>query len=185
MAAWAERRGFRATIIERPFAANFRISSDDPPVALCGVDNALARAALDDVGFARVIEAGLGKGTSDFLAFRFHCFPGPRTAREIWSDTPQETADNPTLELPAYRALAAKGLDRCGLTSLAGRTVGAPFAGAVAATLVVGELIRLANGAHGYDFIDGHLRSLDNRTVATAKVLRPFNPGTTASNKKT
>jgi hypothetical protein len=32
---------------------------------------------------------------------------------------------------PAYQALEATGADQCGLTKLAGRTVGAPFVGAV------------------------------------------------------
>jgi hypothetical protein len=34
-------------------------------------------------------------------------------------------------------------LDRCGVTLLAGKAVGAPFVGAVAATLAVSELLRL------------------------------------------
>jgi len=179
LAAWAERRGFQTTIIERPFGANFRISSAEPQVALCGVDNALARSSLEDVGFARVIEAGLGKGTSEFLALRLHCFPGPRPARKIWDDNIQAVGDAVQLDLPAYRNLAEKGVDKCGLTSLAGRTVGAPFVGLIAASLVIGELIRLANGAHGYDLIDGHLRSLDHKTVVETRAIPIFNPGTT------
>lgn len=177
MAAWAEQRGFKTVIVERPFAADFRVASDEPPVALCGVDNALARACLEDVGFSRVIEAGLGKGTSDFLALRLHCFPGPKPAHAVWSETGD--ADGPKLDLPAYQALAAKGADRCGLTSLAGRTVGAPFVGAVAAALVIAELVRLANGAHTYDFMDAHLRALDRRTVTPSAQLSLVNPGTT------
>jgi hypothetical protein len=102
MAAWAERRGFKTMIVERPFAADFRVSADDPPVALCGVDNALARAALEDVGFSRVIEAGLGKGTSDFLALRLHSFPGPKKARGIWDEAKSTGPDAPKLDLPAY-----------------------------------------------------------------------------------
>jgi hypothetical protein len=86
IASWAEWRGFQTTIIERPFAPNFRVSTEEPPVALYGVDNALARAALEDVGFSRVIEAGLGKRTSEFLALRLHGFPGPRVASAIWDD---------------------------------------------------------------------------------------------------
>ncbi len=58
------------------------------------------------------------------------------------------------------------GADRCGLTSLGGRPVGAPFVGAIVATLVVAELVRLANGAHTQDFMDAHLRGLEKCTVA-------------------
>ena len=76
MALWCEARGFRTSIVERRFAANFRVAGDEPSVALCGVDNALARADLEDVGFSRVIEAGLGAGTQEYLAFQVHTFPG-------------------------------------------------------------------------------------------------------------
>jgi hypothetical protein len=88
--------------------------------------------------------------------------------------------DAAQLDLPAYRDLSEKGADRCGLTSLAGRTVGASFVGMAAATLVIGELIRLADGAHGYDLIDCHLRSVGHKTVIQATTLPILNPGTTA-----
>jgi hypothetical protein len=180
MAAWAQRRGFKADIVERRFAANFRIAADEPQAALCGVDNALARAALEDVGFARIIEAGLGKGTSDFLAFRTHTFPGPRPTRDLWGSAGRAEEAAP-LDLPAYQALAAAGLDRCGLTRLAGRTIGAPFVGAVAAAVVIAELLRLVNGGPLYNLVDGHLRSLDRRTVVASEDLPPFNPGATSA----
>lgn len=177
LAAWAERRGFRTAIVERRFAADFRVGAGEPTVALCGVDNALARAALEDVGFGRVVESGLGGGAGDFMGFRTHTFPASRTARDIWRDSGQ-TAPMRT-DLPAYRALAAAGADRCGLTQLAGRTVGAPFVGATAATTVIGELLRLSNGAHGYELVDGHMGNLTHRTVVPAASAIPFNPGTT------
>lgn len=179
MAAWADSRGFKTAIVERPFTSDFRVAPDEPAVALCGVDNALARSAVEDVGFARVIEAGLGNGTSDYLGFRTHTFPGARKARDLWGAQDQNRSVR--TDLPAYQALAAAGIDRCGLTQLAGRTVGAPFVGAVAACLVIAELLRLANGAHAYDLIDGHLRDLSHSTVAPGGELPPFNPGTTAA----
>jgi hypothetical protein len=177
MAAWADRRGFAASIVERRFAADFRVTQEEPAVALCGVDNTLARAALEDVGFARVIEAGLGNGTSDFLGFRAHVFPGSRRAHDLWRNDGGD--GDIRIDLPAYQALAAAGVDRCGLTQLAGRTVGAPFVGAIAATVVVGELLRMVNGAHAYELVDGHLRDLAHRTVVAGHELPPFNPGTT------
>ncbi|MCP5366738.1 MAG: thiamine biosynthesis protein ThiF [Hyphomicrobiales bacterium] len=179
MADWAERRGFRTAIIERPFGPNVKIRNDEPPLALCGVDNALARSALEDVGFGRVIEAGLGGGPSDFLGFRTHGFPGVRKARDVWN--PCSESFEQRVDLPAYRTLAAAGLDRCGLVQLAGRTVGAPFVGAVAAAAVVGEALRVVNGAHCYDLIDGHLRDLAHRTAVPAQDRAPFNPGSTVA----
>jgi len=179
IAHWAERRGFKTSIVERRFAADFRVGADDPAVALCGVDNALARAALEDAGFARVIEAGLGYGIRDYLGFRTHVFPAPRRARDIWRT--EESTEEILTDLPAYRALTASGADQCGLTQLAGRTVGAPFVGAVAAAVVIGELLRTVNGGHSYELIDGHLRNLDHRTVLQATETGPFNPGSTGA----
>jgi len=177
IAHWADSRGFRTAIIERRFASDFRVGADDPAVALCGVDNALARSALEDAGFARVIEAGLGYGIRDYLGFRTHVFPGSRRAHDIWRA--EENGREIRTDLPAYQALEATGADQCGLTKLAGRTVGAPFVGAVAATVVVGELLRMVNGGHTYELIDGHLRNLDHRTVVPAAAREPFNPGST------
>lgn len=177
MAAWAERRGFVTTIVERRFRPDFRVAEDEPPVALCGMDNALGRAALEEVGFGRVIEAGLGKGVSDFLALRLHTFPGPVRARELWGGVVAETAD--LADRPAYRALRKQGLDECGVTLLAGRTVGAPFVGGVAAALAVSELVRLASGARGYELIDAHLKAPEHRTVLAQPKPSGFNPGIT------
>lgn len=180
MATWADQRGFKTAVVERRFAPNFQIADDEPRVALCGVDNALARAALEDVGFARVIEAGLGKGTQEYLAFQLHTFPGTATAHQLWDQRIETGAETAALiERPAYRALAAGGLDACGLTQLAGRTVGAPFVGMVTSALVVAELIRLSLGAHRYEAIDGSLRTLDYRTAIPAAESEPFNPGIT------
>lgn len=175
MAQWAERRGFRTAIVERRFTDDFRVGAREPAVGLCGVDNALARFALEDVGFGRIVEAGLGGGTSDFLGFRTHVFPGARKARDIWRDG--TSANSVRIDLPAYQALAATGADRCGLTQLAGRTVGAPFVGAIAGAAVIAEVLRMVNGAHGYDLLDGHLKDLGHRTVVQAQDLPPFNPG--------
>jgi hypothetical protein len=111
---------------------------------LCGVDNALGRAALESVGFHRVIEAGLGRGTEEYLAFQVHTFPARRSARERWGGGVTERgAADAMLRLPAYQSLAAAGVDQCGLTMLAGRSVGASFVGAATATIVIAELLRM------------------------------------------
>lgn len=178
MAEWAESRGFQTRIIERRFAADFSVAAEEPAVALCGVDNALARAALEDAGFDYVIEAGLGGG-SDFLAIRLHGFPQIRRARDIWSMVPQGEAD--LLDMPAYRRLLADGADKCGLAQLAGRTVGAPFVGAIAGAMAIAELVRLANGWSTSAIADFHLRSPGQRTVIKQPDGLVCNPGGCAS----
>lgn len=184
MADWCEERGFRTSIVERPFAPNFKIDGNDPRVALCGVDNESARGALEDVGFTKIIEAGLGKGTEEYLAFQLHSFPAGKTARQIWSNDSGTTFQPLVLEKPAYQALAAEGLDKCGLTMLANRSVGASFVGTFTSSLVIAELLRTIMGEHYYDVIDGTLRSLENRNVILPyKTALPFNSGFTTARK--
>ena len=181
MALWCESRGFRSSIVERRFAGDFRVVGDEPRVALCGVDNAAARADLEDVGFERVIEAGLGAGTQEYLAFQAHTFPAQRPARDRWGAQGHQSDADTVAGRPAYRALAQHGLDDCGITTLAGRTVGASFVGAVTAAVVVGELIRMGLGGHRYEVVDGSLRSLELRHAVECTDEAPFNPGTTAA----
>ena len=181
MALWCETRGFRTSIVERRFAADFLVAGDEPRVALCGVDNALARAELEDAGFGRVIEAGLGAGTQEYLAFQVHTFPARRTAKQRWGTEANQSSLDAVAGNPAYRALSQAGLDDCGITTLAGRTVGASFVGAATAAIVVAELIRGGLGGHRYEVVDGSLRSLELRQAIESPDKIPFNPGTTHS----
>lgn len=175
MAEWSERRGFRTTIVERRFDSDFRVSALEPPVALVGVDNALARQAIEDVGFERIIEAGLGKGPQDFLGINLHTFPASKRASAVWQTANAAEAD---ISAPAYRELLDRSGDRCGTVLLAGRSIGAPFVGAVAAALAVAELLRLASGGPRYELISCHLRDLSSRTIFRGDAWVPFNPGT-------
>lgn len=181
MALWCEKRGFRTSIVERRFSADFQIAEDEPRVALCGVDNALARAGLEEVGFGRVIEAGLGAGAREYLAFQVHSFPARRTAKRRWGASAYQLNRETVADNPAYQALAQAGLDSCGIITLAGRTVGASFVGAVTSTLVIAEFIRMAMGEHRYEVIDGSLRSLELCQAVLADECPPFNPGTTTA----
>jgi hypothetical protein len=148
---------------------------------LCGVDNENARAILEDVGFAKIIEAGLGKGTEEYLAFQLHTFPASKTARQIWGNDTITSPQSPALEKPAYQALVAEGLDKCGLTLLANRSVGASFVGTFTSSLIVAELLRITMGECSYEVIDGTLRSLENRNVFVAQKQSSFNAGFTTA----
>ncbi len=164
MAAWAESRGFTSMVVERFFDADFQRRADEPSVALCGLDNALGRQALDMVGFDLVVEAGLGRGHRDFRTMRLHILPGAKAASEIWKPV---KGGEPIDQRPAYRKMLCEGaLDRCGVTLLAGKAVGAPFVGAVAATLALAEVLRLLHGGPIHQLIDLDLQSLEHR-VAT------------------
>jgi hypothetical protein len=176
MAAWVERRGFATDIHERLFDKNFTRHPDEPAVALCGLDNGLGRQALDQVGFDFIVEAGLGRGHRDFRAIRLHTLPAPRRAAHIWG---ADGAGEENQGRPAYSGMLARGeLDRCGVTLLAGKAVGAPFVGAMAATLAIAEVLRLLHGGTLHELIDFDLKALEYRTVVpTGNDFSNPNPG--------
>lgn len=176
MAAWAERRGFQASILERLFEADFKRQAGEPAIALCGLDNAAGRRALDKVGFDMIVEAGLGRGHRDFRTMRLHTLPGARPTSEMWKApiTGEKVEDR-----PAYARLIEDGvLDRCGMTLLAGKAVGAPFVGAVAATLALSEILRLLHGGPVHRLLDLDLLGVDHRTaVLHGDAFSKLNPG--------
>ena len=178
MAEWAESRGFGTSIHERLFDGEFRRQAgEEPAVALCGLDNAEGRQALDKVGFDLVIEAGLGRGHRDFRTIRVHTLPGRKPASEIWKLQP--SVDEEVQKGPAYRRLLSEGvLDQCGVTLLAGKAVGAPFVGAVAATLVLSEVLRVLHGGGVDQVVDLDLLSLEHRVVSrNPRDFSDWNPG--------
>ena len=74
--------------------------------------------------------------------------------------------------------LASGALDRCGVTLLAGKAVGAPFVGAVAATLAVSEVLRLLHGGAVHELIDLDLKAPEYRNaVLTRQDFSTLNPG--------
>jgi len=180
MAAWCEERGFQTTLIERIFASDFNINDSEPALALCGVDNVEARQALNKVGYKRIVEAGLGKGTQEYLALKIHTFPGSRLADQCWKSTNEgNNSLNPLIMQPAYQDLLEKGADRCGLIELAGHSVGASYVGAVASTLVISQVLRLIIGESIDELIDGDLRSSSilSYVIPNQSCSEMFNPG--------
>jgi hypothetical protein len=109
-------------------------------------------------------------------AIRLHTLPGRRSADEIWKPT---AAGDDLADRPAYRKLLSDGeLDRCGVTLLAGKAVGAPFVGAVAACLAISEVLRLLHGGMLHQLIDLDLQSCEQRTlVRQTQRFDTFNPG--------
>lgn len=154
-ASWLEARGFTTRLVERRFDGAQRVASSEPQRALFGVDNAAARRVLENAGFAYVVDAGLGSGYKDFRAMRIRTFPGPSSAAALWASQP---ASNGAEQAAAYRHLLAAGADPCGVTTLATRSVGAPFVGCVAAGHAVAAILRPAAGKGPYPVIDLNLR---------------------------
>lgn len=158
--AWLDARGFDTYLLESRFGKWTTRTAEDPAVALCGVDNPAARAALEHPGFGLVVEAGLGAGPEAFRSLSVHTFPATRRAEDIWSKDFGAAAAN-VEELPAYRAMKNAGADACGLTQLASRTVGVPFVGLIAGVMVVAELLRRLHGGVALELAAGSASALD------------------------
>jgi len=164
---WLEERGFETFLDERRFGAWITRAPDEPNVAFCGVDNALARAALEKPGFDLVVEAGLGAGPQAFRSFSMHAFPASRSAEELWSRQVAATDEN-FEDRPAYQALWRLGMDRCGLARLASRTVGVPFVGLIAASVAISELLRRLHGGAALELVSGSVAALQDVEPVTA-----------------
>jgi hypothetical protein len=179
MADVLERRGFRTLVIERRFDETLRVLPDDPQIALCGLDNALGRRPLCEVGFKFVVEAGLGSGVNDFRAIRIHVFPSGKDPKELWK---HDENDRQRHVHPAYNDLKARGLDQCGITMLSGKAVGAPFVGVAAAAFGLAEILRFLHEGPLFVLHDIDLKSLNARVSAARKTsLTMVNPGFTRS----
>jgi hypothetical protein len=168
MANWLETRGFRVTVEERLFGSWSRRAPHEPAVALCGVDNAIARASLESAGFGLIVESGLGTGPHAFKNFSLHTFPGEKKADELWGRSQAPTTIDIS-DLVAYDAANYPHLDGCGLAQLASRTVGVPFVGVTAAVLVISEILRRLNGGPAFSVVSGSLSALDDVQTSTPK----------------
>lgn len=168
MAVWLERRSFRVTLEERRFGQWITRTSDEPPVALCGVDNPLARASLEQAGFGLVIETGLGAGPQSFRSFALHTFPSTLNAAELW--TKEVASEQNSSAMPAYNKSKHPELDECGLVQLASRTVGVPFVGLTAAAFAIAEILRRLHGTQGIEILSGSLLALENLEVCPMDV---------------
>lgn len=165
IADWLDTRGFSTVIEERRFGAWTQRTAEEPGAALCGVDNALARASLEKAGFGLVVEAGLGAGPRGFRSISMHTFPASRAAADIWSG--REGAAMNMERMPAYQSLRREGMDTCGLARLASRTVAVPFVSLTAGCLVISELLRRLHGGQAAEVLSLSMLSPDDiETVA-------------------
>lgn len=157
---WLESRGFKTRITERYFDENTMRANGEPYVALCGVDNAKARSLLENCGFDLVVESGLGGSLSDFDRIMLHTFPNKScSASKKWADTKE--ANNQIHE--RIRELSEEQGD-CGILAriLADVAVSTAFVGAVAASLVVGELLKALHGGKRTKVLHIKLRDICN-----------------------
>jgi hypothetical protein len=174
MSAWLERQGFHTFLEERRFGAYSRRAPHEPSVALCGVDNKLARSYLENAGFEWVIETGLGAGPAAFKNFSMHTFPSSISASALWADIENATP-NPAESQPAYGTDKHPSLDECGLAQLASRTIGVPFVGLIAAAFAISEILRRLHGGAAFEIISGNSAAIEDVEMAPmASSVYPF-----------
>lgn len=164
IAEWLEARKFKTILNEHRFGNLTHRSHQEPPIALCGVDNPEARSHLETAGFGLVVEAGLGSGVQAFKNFSIHSFPSSMSAVELWSgiaEVPQNNASTAS----AYAPQQYPHLDECGLAQLASRTVGVPFVGLTTAALVIAELLRRLHSGTAFELVTGSLASPEDMEV--------------------
>lgn len=176
VAEWLEGRGFETVIDERLFGDWSRRASSEPGVALCGVDNAEARAALENAGFGLVVEAGLGAGLDSFRSIGLHTFPASRSAGSIWGR--QIGQGNEVFRTaPAYTSLAEGGMDECGIVRLASRTIAVPFVGLIAGCLAMSELLRRLHAGVFVEVLSVSTLALSDAELVTAADTVPYGFG--------
>ncbi len=164
MGVWVQRQGFCGFLQERRFGAHSTRASNEPAVALCGVDNLLARSHLEDAGFDWVIETGLGAGPAAFKNFSLHTFPSSLRAAKLWADTGSlvNSAASDTRSRPAYNKREHPSLDECGIAQLASRSIGVPFVGLLAAAFAIAEILRRLHGGIAFEVLSVCTAALDD-----------------------
>lgn len=145
--SWLEQLGIKTRLIERHFDHNFRRRDGEPALALSGFDNNEARHYLTGAAFGRVIDSGVGGTANNFDSISVRTWPNSRAADDIWpllSEIEKRLAAEAT-EKAARENSGYRKFDRCGIVSVAGKSVAVPFVGLTAATLVLADVLRLLN----------------------------------------
>lgn len=141
---WAEARGFDTRRTDRRLGKLDRRVDGEPQLALAGLDKIEGRRNLAAVGFAAIVDAGLGRTVNDFDKFAVRVFDQNHPIDRYFADA----VDDEPIERPegaAYERLEEE-VGRCGAAEVGGASVAAPYVSAVAAAAVLSRAIALASG---------------------------------------
>lgn len=156
--SWLRRRGFCSSLVERRFDAGTKRYYDEPLLAFCGFDGDGPRSILDDVGFERVVECGLGGRVDNFDKMLMHTLPiAGQSAARLWQRDADLARGSLVAERLAHENPIYQEYDRvhaCGALEIAGKSVAVPFVGAVAGSLSVAEVLRMSHGGEAFESID-------------------------------
>lgn len=183
-----EAIGVNTVLVERLFDENTRRQAGEAITLLAGFDSPEPRRLLDERGFSRVVDAGLGGGVRSYLEMAIHAFPSQLQAAEIFANG--EGARGEARSAAAYEdlleQLVADGMTpdeaQCGIVDqVAGRSIASAFVGVAAGAIVTAEVLRDLYGAPRSAFIDLSLRDIDGRQVLVAPEAEPVSYGSVLS----
>ena len=173
-AQWLEARGFSTRLVERRVDGSFRRTDREPLIALSGFDDNQARQWLSEAGFALIFDSGLGGEVANFDTIAYRAWPNLRSASELWPlESARERSDRELRKLQdvtsndAYRGLET---DECGRIQIAGASIAVPFVGAVAACVVIAEMLKRVNGGPAFDEMKVRLCTLGS-TQPNARLI--------------
>ena len=138
-------KGFDVRRVDRRLLASDRLGSDDPRLALSGVDKFEARRILANVGFDCIIDAGLGRTSSDFDRYRVTVFDRTRRIDRHFAGQMDQPVGGDIPKGEAYQRLDAE-IGPCGTAEIGGASVAAPYVSALAAAVTISRAIAVASG---------------------------------------
>lgn len=142
---WALDKGFDVRRIDRRLLGNDQLDDSDPRLALSGVDKIEPRKLMANVGFDCIVDAGLGRTSSDFDRYRVTVFDRTRPIDRHF----EGQRDDPVrVKIPAgaaFQRLEAE-IGRCGAVEIGGASVAAPYVSALAAAVAISRTIAIASG---------------------------------------
>ena len=144
--------------------AAIRVTNDDPPYLLSGLDRIEPRLIMARHGFDYMIDARLGHGPHDFEGMQIRTVAKGQSIDGLWNDSPEPVAPSPKLlGKDAYLDLE-KRIGQCGIVSFAQASTAVPFVGAAAGALVIAQAIRLASLKPAVRFLQMELGSPEMAT---------------------
>ena len=174
--------GFNVRLFERLLDSHTRRQDGEPKVILSGLDNLRSRRYLGSAGFLRTIDAGLGSSHDRYQNILVRSFFGKFDSRSIYED-PIPSAQSPDV-ISAYEREISEQVEagsreadvRCGILGLAGKAVGVSFVGAVAAALVLSEVLRPLHGGTSMELVSVDLGNLGS-AMCQESLLKPPHEG--------
>jgi hypothetical protein len=163
VAAKLEQLGIRTRIVERRFDELLMPSRDEPQLALAGFDDPAPRRLLGGNRFARVVDVGLGRGHVEYLDMFMHGFPSNVDPLRAFASPQHYSRALPMTYRDEIARLVASGEDEgqaaCGMTEVAGITVGAAFVGAISGAIAMADVLRYLEGGPSFSVVALDLRS--------------------------